>query len=822
MSARTWSLAVAVLAVACGGGGGTVDAGTDAPPTDVVIPKDVPPDAAAPDDGREDSAPAEIPGADALPEVPGDAGDPCADPQKPQGCPCVSPDDCLSGLCIDSMDGLRCTITCQTADPCPRGWFCGVVANTGTDVVYGCIDPFSRLCQPCRNDVDCVPVLGAVGARYACLPYGVDGSFCGVSCQADGNCPEDFTCLEVGEGASATRQCVPDGGAACPCTDKFVQQGNLTECRKVNEFGTCKADRTCDQDCPAPVPAAETCNRNDDDCDGQVDNGVPPVACEVQTQFGICPGTTTCDNGQTVCIGQPPSEDVCDGLDNDCDGVTDPEGAKNCTEYTRDEDGDGRGVTGDVKCLCKPLAPYRGTSTGDCDDADPLAFPGAAERCNGKDDNCDTRVDEPGATGCTPYYYDADGDLYGVEDDTLCLCGPWNGYTARLKGDCNDNVPAVNPGAIEECNGRDDDCDGAVDEDGAKGCATYYVDADADTYGASDSSACKCQKGGLYTAERGGDCNDNNKKVNPSAVEVCNNIDDNCDGLLDATAAGYEDMLYCTIYWLDNDGDGAGDGYHFKCLCAPQGAYQVEAQQPVDCNDADNQQFPGATESCNGKDDDCDGTVDEEGAAGCNRYYYDFDADGFGDSVYHNSQCKCGGLPSGTWRATKDGDCNDNDALVKPGATERCDTAYDDNCNGLMSEENAYGCQWFMLDNDGDGYGVDGPQKCLCSGVAPYTGTNASGDCCDSDKNTHYGQSSFFTSPNKCGSFDYDCSGANDMQYRSTVKCSGTFGNCNTVPGWLGNVPDCGVQGTWSDNCSGFLGLGCEGDSSGNRTQGCR
>jgi len=801
---------------ACGGGA-SGDAGIPDAEIPVIVGRDL-----AQDEGAQDIAD-EAAGRDPFETQDTgeeEAGEACAPGFGEPGCPCRAPDDCVSGLCVDTRDGLRCTLACQSSDPCPRGWICAVISNTGGDVVYGCIDPFARLCQPCRESQECVPAVGAPGVRYSCIPFGPEGAFCAASCGDDGDCPEGFSCRDPGSGAG--KACLPPEGTPCPCTEKYRLQGNLTECFVENEFGTCRAPRTCDQACGAKVPEAETCNAVDDDCDGQTDEEVPAENCTVQTEYGLCPGKTACEaGGRTTCQGQAPSEDVCDGLDNDCDGNTDPEGAKGCVTYFRDEDGDGRGVTGDTKCLCAPSPPYRALSGGDCDDQDQSVFPGAQERCNGKDDNCNGKTDETGAQGCRMYYRDEDGDRYGVEEDGWCECGPFGVYTATLKGDCNDLVPEVNPGAIESCNGRDDDCDGLTDEDDAEGCTLYYQDLDGDQFGKSDVFACKCRKTPPFTATQGGDCNDNDKMIRPSAVEICNGLDDNCDGLTDKTAIGYEDLMGCTRYWKDQDRDGYGNGMDSKCLCGPMDDYQAPQQEPVDCDDRDNQRYPGATEVCNGKDDDCDGSVDEAGAQGCNRYYYDSDRDGYG--VTNNSQCYCGGSPNGWYTAVQGGDCDDTNPLVRPGVSERCDTPWDDNCNGEENEEGATACQWYMLDQDGDGYGVDGPQKCLCAPKAPYTGTDASGDCCDTDARVHYGQTAWFTGRSKCGNFDYNCDGREDRQYNNVVRC-GSFPDCgnNVVAGWQGtSIPDCGQTGTWSTDCSGFLGFNCEGDSSGSRTQGC-
>lgn len=367
-------------------------------------------------------------------------------------------------------------------------------------------------------------------------------------------------------------------------------------------------------------------------------------------------GSDDCDDSDPAV--SPDAEEVCDGVDNDCDGEID-EGVLS-TWYT-DADGDGFGSAGAPVEACDEPDGAVLTDT-DCDDADPNSFPDAAERCDDVDNDCDGEVDEG---VMSTWYADRDGDGYGDPDATVEDCDPESGVVA-VAGDCDDDEATTNPDGVEVCDEQDNNCDGVVDE-GTQ--TTFYADVDTDGWGDLSAPVDACTEPVGY-ASVGGDCEPTVGTIYPGAPEVCDGVDQDCDGVADNGV-----LLH---FYVDADGDGHGDAATLVEACtAPSG----HVADHTDCDDDAADISPSATEICNGLDDDCDGLSDDDDTSldtsTTTVWYSDSDGDGYGDSTLGTASCDA---PTST--VTDSTDCDDDEATVFPGAAEVCD-GQDNDCDGV-------------------------------------------------------------------------------------------------------------------------------------------
>ena len=246
-----------------------------------------------------------------------------------------------------------------------------------------------------------------------------------------------------------------------------------------------------DDDCDATSP--------DDDLDGD----------------GYVKGADCNDGDDTV---NPGAAEVCDGADNDCDGLVDPDGSGGGATFYLDTDGDGYGDDAMTVESCAAPEGYVELA-GDCDDGDASFNPLAAEDdCTDPTDyNCD------GSTG----FADADADGFAACEE------------------CDDTNKSVNPRATETCDSLDNNCDGSVDPASSSGCTTYYLDSDGDGYGSSTSSSCLCSPSASYKVTNSTDCYDSNSKASPAQTGYFTT--DRGDGSYDYDCDGAEDQRYTTM-----------------------------------------------------------------------------------------------------------------------------------------------------------------------------------------------------------------------------------------------------------------------------------
>jgi gliding motility-associated-like protein len=565
----------------------------------------------------------------------------------------------------------------------------------------------------------------------------------------------------------------------------------------------------------------ESCNGLDDNCDEIIDEGA------LSTLYADLDGDNFGDanNSMEGCLSLNPGY-VLDATDcND-----------NAFTYA-DQDGDGWGAGAPIAC---------GTSASneDCDDENAALYPTAAEFCNGIDDNCNSQVDEG---VLTTFFWDGDADGFGAADSTIQACTLVTGFvenaddcddtqltyadmdadgfgageaiacgTSTNNLDCDDNNNAIFPNNPEVCNSIDDNCDGEVDEFVLN---TYYADADGDGFGDANATTFACVQEPGYvsnmddcddaqvtytdvdndgfgtgdaiacgTALNYTDCDDNNAGVSPSAIEVCNDIDDNCnievdefvlitfyadndaDGYGDVSVTAYacsaplgfvsngDDCDDTQILYEDVDGDGYGNNNVVACGVVTNS----------DCNDANDAINPGLTEVCgNAVDENCDGNINEncpvdmdgdgfdnivdcddanpainpDAQEVCNNlddncntavdenlmytiYFYDQDFDNYGSSVY-DTLC----YNPGIGYTTQVEDCNDDDANINPGMTEVFNYI-DDNCNGIVDDN------FVDTDNDGieNGVDTDDDNDGLLDEIEDdFNGDGITGDDCDGD-----------------------------------------------------------------------------------------
>ena len=282
---------------------------------------------------------------------------------------------------------------------------------------------------------------------------------------------------------------------------------------------------------------------------------------------------------------------------------------------------------------------------------------------------------------------------------------------------------------------EDADCDGTLTEADCDDTDPLLNEVDVDADGTSTCA---------------GDCDDADSAVYPTATEVCNGVDDDCDGLLDSDDDSV-DTTDLPSWYRDTDQDGFGSEDDTISQCDQPAWYVLEQAEGFDCDDSDPDAYPGATEYCDGHDDNCDGEIDEDSAVDVLTWYSDADNDGFG--YLTNSDIDCY-QPSGY--VADSTDCNDDNDNAYPGNVEICD-GVDNDCLGDVDEDDAVDVLTWYMDVDTDGYGDPAVSDIDCYQSSGYVADNT--DCDDSEITTFPGADEY------CDGVDNDCDSDTDEDH---------------------------------------------------------
>ncbi|MCA9563444.1 MAG: putative metal-binding motif-containing protein [Myxococcales bacterium] len=582
----------------------------------------------------------------------------------------------MSGVCL----GSACNASDVTSDESVDTGFDGQLnfpdqrnssdsdASTGHDAREEVFTPGS-FGEPCTADAQCasgICILGAEG-QYICTQL------------CDESCPDPAYACQFIEttGSDLVRICYPQIFDICkPCEQSFECGGLADRCIQLSDGMFCGSDCQLDGECPdgfvcTDVDDARQCVPTSGFCSDCYDPD--------SDGYGVgdgCLGLDCNPLDDTIFPGAP---ELCDLKDNDCDGAVD-DGITVVAHYL-DGDGDGFGDPEQPPVFDCGRIEGRVLNDDDCDDGDALVNPEATETCDGLDQDCDGDIDDDATF--VVYWPDGDSDGWGdAASLPIAACTPPAGYVDN-PDDCNDTDDAILPGAVEVCDRIDNDCDDRIDE--GTDLLVLFPDGDGDGFGDVTSAptfSCTPIPG---TVPNNRDCNDGDTTVAPGRAELCNDIDDDCDGLVD------DSPVDAPTWFLDADGDGAGNADRPLRSCLAPANHVADDR---DCDDRNADANPDADEVCDGIDNDCDEAVDEGLVNACGT---------------------CGPEPAETCGNFVDDDCDGD-------VDEADDGCF---CDGRTMQP-CYTCAPHTL---GIGACRGGVADCVCPGGARFCDDGAWGAC---------------------------------------------------------------------------------------------
>ena len=468
------------------------------------------------------------------------------------------------------------------------------------------------------------------------------------------------------------------------------------------------------------------------------------------------------------------AEEVCDELDNDCNQLID-DNATDAPMWYLDTDNDGYGRESFLVTECTAPVGYvlvktdeNGEILDDCNDGDPLVHPSAPEYCDGRDNDCDDLIDDEDEdwTGDAYWYRDADQDTFGNPEDMVRQCERPTGFVQGTEqvspenADCNDTNPDINPNAVEVCDEVDNDCDGLIDDQDTEEILDriWTIDSDGDGFGNADSEAAtiaSCEDVDGY-APNSDDCDDSSADISPLGIEICDLIDQNCDGIIDD---GVQVEWY---YDADGDGEGADPALSASMWACADAQPDGFVDNYNDCNDIDAGVYAGADEVCDGIDNNCDGLADEVDPSllGNVHWYADLDSDGFPNEALYTVSCNPvpGFIQFGAVLLPTEIDCNDGNSQINPSADEQCDGIDNDCDDGIDdADPDSIVTTVWTIDADSDGYGDASSTAMTVNSCEPVVGYVDNADDCD-DSNSAVNPAA----TELCDGLDNDCNGNAD------------------------------------------------------------